>query len=142
MFTSLALALLIPVADLSDDAKKALKELEGDWIAVATASGGKERDVTNDADRPRVTFTGAKFSLGKVLGDGEITALDPTTSPKIVDFVMRRKPESGHVNEAIFKVEKGTLTVVVYLGEGKKRPTGFGVPEDSDTWRLTFERAK
>lgn len=142
MFAALALALVVPGADLSDDAKKALKELEGDWVAVATASGGKERDVTNDADRPRVTFTGAKFSLGKQLGDGEITALDPSTTPKIADFVMRRKPESGHVNEAIFKVEKGTLTVVVYLGEGKKRPTGFGVPEDSDTWRLTFERAK
>jgi uncharacterized protein (TIGR03067 family) len=142
VFTSLALALLVPVADLSDDAKKALKELEGDWVLVARASGGKETDVTTDADRLRVTFAGAKFSLGKQLGDGEITALDPSTKPKIADFVMRRKPESGHVNEAIFKVEKGTLTVVVYLGEGKKRPTGFGVPEDADTWRLTFERAK
>lgn len=142
MLTSLALALLVPVADLSADAKKALKELEGDWVLVAQANGGKERDVTNDAALARVTFTGAKFSLGKVLGDGEITALDPSTDPKIVDFVMRRKPESGHVNEAIFKVEKGTLTVVVYLGEGKKRPAGFGVPEDTDTWRLTFERAK
>lgn len=142
MFASLALTLLLPVADLSDDAKKALKELDGDWVAVATASGGKERDVTSDADRPRVSFAGAKFSLGKVLGDGEIVALDPSTNPKIVDFVMRRKPESGHVNEAIFKVEKGTLTVVVYLGEGKKRPAAFGVPEDTDTWRFTFERAK
>jgi uncharacterized protein (TIGR03067 family) len=142
VFASIALALLAPVADLSDDARKALKELEGDWVLVAQASNGKERDTSNDADRIRVTFTGAKFSLGKTLGDGEITALDPSTNPKIADFVMRRKPESGHVNEAIFKVEKGTLTIVVYLGEGKKRPAGFGVPEDSDTWRLTFERAK
>ncbi len=142
MFPTLALALLAPVADFSADAKKALKELEGDWVLVAQASSGKERDTTNDADRLRVTFAGAKFSLGKQLGDGEITALDPSTNPKIADFVMRRKPESGYVNEAIFKVEKGTLTVVVYLGEGKKRPAGFGVPEDSDTWRLTFERAK
>jgi uncharacterized protein (TIGR03067 family) len=142
VFTVAALALFAPAADLSAEAKKALKELEGDWVLVAQASNGKERDTTGDADRLRVTFAGAKFSLGKTLGDGEITALDPSTNPQIVDFVMRRKPESGHVNEAIFKVAKGTLTVVVYLGEGKKRPTGFGVPEDSDTWRFTFERAK
>jgi uncharacterized protein (TIGR03067 family) len=142
VFVTVALALLAPAADLSAEAKKVLKELEGDWVLVALANGGKERDTSGDTDRLRVTFAGAKFSLGKQLGEGEIVGLDPSTNPQIVDFVMRRKPASGHVNEAVFKVEKGTLAVVVYLGEGKKRPTGFGVPEDTDTWRFTFERAK
>lgn len=140
MFAALVTAVVLPVADLSDAAKKELKALEGEWVAVATASNGSERELP-ERERLRVTFTGAKFALDK-LGTGEITALDPSTDPKIVDFVMKREPASGYVNEGIYKVEKGTLTLVVYLGEGKKRPTGFGIPEGTDTWRLTFERPK
>jgi uncharacterized protein (TIGR03067 family) len=88
-----------------------------------------------------VTIKGTKFTFGKY-GDGEVTALDPTLKPKIVDFKMLRKPESGATNEAIFKVEKDTLLVVVYLGEDKKRPDSFEIPKDAHTVRFTLKRAK
>src|SRR5215471_19462179 len=121
MFVAALIAsLFAPSADLSEAAKKELKALEGDWIVVATATDGKERELPAD-EQIAVTIKGKTFTFGK-FGDGEVTALDPSLKPKTVDFKMLRKPESGEINEAIFKLEKDTLTVVVYLGEDKKRP--------------------
>ncbi len=127
-------------ADLNETAKKELNALEGEWTVVATAVNDKETEVPVD-ERIAVTVSGAKFTFGK-FGDARVTALDPTTTPKILDFKMLRKPESGVRNEAIYKFQKDTLTVVVYLGEGSKRPGSFDVPKDMDTMRFTLKRLK
>ena len=139
MFTAVVVAsLLAPAADLNEATKKELKALEGEWSVVATAQDGKETEPPAD-ERIAVTVTGTTFTFGK-FGDGQVTALDPSTGPKIVDFKMLRKPESGVTNEGIFKIEKGTLTVVLYVGEGNKRPASFDVPKDADTIRFTLKR--
>ncbi|VTR93754.1 unnamed protein product [Gemmata massiliana] len=143
MFSAVLVAsLFAPAADLNEAARKELKALEGDWVLVSTAANGIERDLSED-ERIAVTVTGTKFTFGK-LGDGEITALDPSTSPKIVDFKMLRKPESGVTNEAIFKVEKDALTVVVYLGEGSRRPANFdaATEKESQTAKFVLKRVK
>ena len=133
-------ALFVPAADLSDAAKKELKSLEGEWAVVAYASDGKERELPIE-EQVAVTVKGEKFTFGK-FGDGAVTALDPTLSPKVIDFKMLRKPESGVTNEAIYKLDKDTLVVVVYLGDDKKRPDGFDVPKDGQTGRFTLKRPK
>ena len=142
MFTALVVAsLLAPAADLSEAAKNELKSLDGEWTVVATAQNDKERELPAD-EQIAVTITGGgKFTFGKY-GDAQITALDAATTPKIVDFKMLRKPESGATNEAIYKIEKDALTVVVYLGEGSKRPAAFDVPKDNDTMRFVLKRLK
>lgn len=137
---TLITALLAPAADLSDEAKKELNALEGEWTVIAQASDGKERELPVE-EQLAVTVKGAKFTFGK-FGDAEITALDPTLKPKILDFKMLRKPESGVTNEAIYKLDKDTLVVVVYLGDDKKRPDGFDVPNDAQTHRFTLKRLK
>jgi uncharacterized protein (TIGR03067 family) len=138
--TVLLSALLATAADLSEAAKKELKALEGEWTVVAYASDGKERDLPAE-EQIAVSIKGAKFTFGKY-GDAEVTALDPSLKPKIVDFKMLRKPESGATNEAIYKLEKDTLTVVLYLGEDKKRPDSFDIPKDGQTGRWILKRAK
>jgi uncharacterized protein (TIGR03067 family) len=136
----LVVMLVAAPADLSDDAKKELKALEGEWTVVATAADGKERELPVE-EQIAVTVKGTKFTFGK-FGDGEVTALETTTKPKLVDFKMLRKPESDFTNEAIFKLEKDVLTVVLYVGEDKKRPASFDVPSDSMTIRFTLKRVK
>jgi uncharacterized protein (TIGR03067 family) len=133
-------ALLAPAADLSDAAKKELKALEGEWTVVAQASDGKERELPVE-EQIAVSVKGDTFTFGK-FGDAKIIALDPTLSPKTLDFKMLRKPESGVINEGIYKLEKDTLTVVVYVGDDKKRPGGFDVPADALTVRFTLKRPK
>ena len=141
MFTTILVAMFVASsADLSEEAKKELKAMEGDWTVVAMATDGKDRELPVD-EQIAVTVKGKMFTFGK-FGDGEVTAIDPTLKPKIVDFKMLRKPESGVTNEGIFKLEKDTLTVVVYLGEDTKRPANFEIPEDAKTIRFTLKRAK
>lgn len=137
---AVVVSLLAPSADLSEDAKKLLKALEGDWKLVAMDFNGNERELP-EREQQSVTIKGTKFTLDK-FGEGEITALDPATTPPLVDFVMRRKPESGFTNEAIYKLEKDTLIVVVYVGEDRKRPASFDVPKDGFTVRFTLKRVK
>ncbi|HEY1188471.1 MAG TPA: TIGR03067 domain-containing protein [Gemmata sp.] len=141
MFTAAVLASLV-AADLNEAAKKELKAVEGDWIVVSWVVNGEARELPADEQVP-VTIQGTKFSFGK-FGDGEITSLDPSTDPKILDFKMLRKPPSGVTNEAIFKVEKEALVVVVYLGEGNNRPTRFDAAEkkDSNNAKLVLKRTK
>ncbi|MBP3954556.1 TIGR03067 domain-containing protein [Gemmata sp. G18] len=137
MFTAMLVAsLFAPAADLNEAAQKELKALEGDWLLVSWVTNGTERELAAD-EQITVTVTGAKFTFGK-FGDGQVTALDPSTSPPIIDFKMLRKPESGVTNEAIFKVEKHVLTVVVYLGEGSKRPANFDAAAEKESQAAKF----
>lgn len=133
---------LAPAADLNEAAKKELKAVEGNWTVVSWVINGEERELPAD-EQVAVTITGAKFTFGK-FGDGEFTAIDPSTDPKILDFKMLRKPASGVTNEAIYKVEKETLTVVVYLGEGSNRPANFDAAskKDSNTAKFVLKRSK
>lgn len=142
MFTAvLAVSLFAPAADLGEAAKKELKNLEGDWTVVAMAQGGKDRELPLEEQMAVTVTADGKFTTGK-FGAAQITALDATTTPKILDFQMLRKPPSGVTNEAVYKIEKDTLTVVVYLGEGNNRPDGFDVPTGSTTIRFVLERVK
>ncbi|MCS6866329.1 MAG: TIGR03067 domain-containing protein [Gemmataceae bacterium] len=141
MFTAtwLMLALAAP-AEWPEPVQKELKALEGEWVVVAIAHEGKERELTDD-EQVVITITSGKFTH-PTLGSGQVTALDPTTDPKIVDFKMLRQPESGFINEAIYKLEQDTLTVVMYLGDDKRRPASFAVPTDNQTLRFTLKRRK
>ena len=142
MFTAmLAASLLAPAADLGEAAKKELKKLEGEWTVVAMAQGGESRELPVDEQMAVTIAADGKFTAGK-LDPAQITALDTTATPKILDFQMLRKPPSGATNEAVYKIEKDKLTVVVYLGEGNKRPSGFDVPTDTTTIRFVLERVK
>lgn len=137
-----ALLVSLVAADLTEAAKKELKAVAGDWTVVAWVINGDERELPTDEQVP-VTITGTKFTFGK-FGDGEVTALDPTTDPKVLDFKMLRTPPSGVTNEAIFKVEKDALVVVVYLGEGSNRPASFDAAgkKGSNAAKFVLKRTK
>ncbi len=139
MFTATCLLLAIAAPpEFSEQAQKELKALEGEWVAVGLAHDGKERELTDD-EQVVITIKDGKFTHPS-LGSGQVVALDPTTDPKIVDFKMLREPPSGVINEAIYKLERDTLTVVMYLGDDKRRPASFEVPTDARTLRFTLKR--
>jgi hypothetical protein len=48
----------------------------------------------------------------------------------------------GQVDEAVYKVEGETLTICLYQGMGKRRPTSFETPKDSDTILVVFKRVR
>src|SRR4051812_10962608 len=89
-----ALLMLVPAAapedknPLSADAQKELKKLEGEWKAVKLMFDGNEKAPEEELI---VGFAGNKMTVRQ--GDNkdrvvelEVTAVDPSTTPRCIDF--------------------------------------------------------
>lgn len=150
MFATLvALALVAPAApddkekELSEVAKKELKALEGKWTATKMTIDGNDVPPPDD-DNKTIEIKGRKFLLGgKEIF--HVAAIDPSTDPKLIDF--KGLADMGdlrkdNVYEAIYKIEKDTFTLVLYFGEGQKRPDKFEAGKGSKVALVTFEREK
>jgi uncharacterized protein (TIGR03067 family) len=147
--TILALALAAPAApedkekELTAAAKKELKALEGKWTVTKLAIDGNDVPAP-ESDEKNIEFKGRKFLLGgKEIFD--IDSLDPSTDPKLIDFkglADMGEIRTGTVYEGIYKLEKDTLTLALYFGEGQKRPTKFESEKDAKVAIVTLEREK
>src|SRR5436190_190649 len=123
-----ALSLFVPAAakdkekELTDAAKKDLKKLEGKWTAEKILVEGKEE--TPPDEQRIVEFKGRKFLFGdKELFD--VAGLDPSADPKCLDF--KALNDMGEIRkdtvyEGIYKLDGDTLTLALYIGEGRERP--------------------
>lgn len=129
--------------ELSDAAKKELKALEGKWNATKLTIDGTDVPPPED-DNKTIEIKGRKFLLGgKEIF--HVAAIDPSTDPKLIDF--KGLADMGELRkdntyEAIYKIEKDTLTLVIYFGEGQKRPGKFESGKDSKVAVAVFEREK
>jgi uncharacterized protein (TIGR03067 family) len=154
MFAALvALTLAAPV-DVPDDKEKALpeaaqkelKKIEGKWKAVKVVVGGNE-DVGGGKDR-FIEFKSRKLILtddGKEMEFFEVVAMDPSTTPKILDLkatVDEGPLTKGTVVEAIYKLDGDDLTIALYIGEGKKRPEKFESEKESMVILVALKREK
>jgi uncharacterized protein (TIGR03067 family) len=147
--TMLALALAAPAApddkekEFTEAAKKELKALEGKWTGTKFVIDGNDVPAP-EGDEKTIEFKGRKFLLaGKDFFD--ITGLDPSTDPKLIDFKGLQdmgEITKGTTYEAIYKIEKDTLTIAIYYGAGQKRPDKFESGKDSKVALVTFEREK
>lgn len=145
----LALSLVVPTADakekeLSDAAKKELKKLEGTWKGVKAVKEGDEEIPKAGDNDVFIEFKGRTMLLnGKELL--EVTGLDPSTDPKLIDFkaLVDQGPLSkGTVFEGIFKLDGDTLTLALSEEGGTNRPAKFEAPKGSKVIVVTFRREK
>jgi uncharacterized protein (TIGR03067 family) len=131
--------------ELSADAKKELKKLEGAWkaVKVVRADGEEEspkmggEDVVIEFKERALLLNGKEFL--------EITSVDPSTDPKCIDFkavVDRAAVTKGTVFEGIFKLDGDTLLLALDADGGTKRPAKFEPPKDSKVMVVTFKREK
>jgi len=147
--TLVALALVAPAApddkekELVDAAKKELKALEGKWTAAKLSIDGNDVPPP-EGDQKTAEFKGRTFLIGgkELL---RVANLDPSTDPKLLDF--KALADMGEIRkdttyEAIYKLDKDTLTIAIYFGEGQKRPDKFESAKDSKVAVVTFEREK
>lgn len=125
--------------ELPEAAKKEVAKLQGKWKGVKVAAKGREFEFGADDPEFIGEFKDRKWTLNGV-DKAEIVALDPTTDPKCFDLKSLEKARNGAVDEAIYKLDGDTLTICLYGGEGKKRPTGFGVPEGEGTVLMVLKR--
>src|SRR5579872_819555 len=120
--TLLALSLTAhadPPKNLPESAINELKKLEGKWKLELTARNGNERAPSDEGVEVFLTFKGRKVILredNKETEIFEISTLDTTTNPKLLDFklLVNREPwTKGTVVEAIYKLDEKALTVAI-----------------------------
>ena len=142
-----ALSLAAASADepkLSEAAQKELKKLEGKWKTAKAVVNGKIKAV----DEEFFKFKGRTIIITEGGDDTdifEVVALDPSTSPKILDLkaVVDMGPlAKGTMYEAIYKLDPDELSLAIYFGEGKKRPEKFESEKDSKVVVVSLKREK
>jgi uncharacterized protein (TIGR03067 family) len=112
----------------ADAVAEELRKLQGTWRQVAYERGGVKSPIDEEAGwSPRVTFTGDAFVV--TLADGSVPIrgtfhLDPTRSPKTVDWMDSIGEDAGKVIPAIYELEGDRFTFCA-ASPGLPRPTEF-----------------
>jgi uncharacterized protein (TIGR03067 family) len=143
--TLIALAGLtvVGLARGGDEVKKELSALQGTWhIDSIQESFGKappedsvkEFVVTVKDDIMKVTHKGAAGPVFKL-------KLDPTKSPKTIDFLHTEGPDKGKTEPGIYKIEGETLTYCV-TDIGKDRPMAFATKEGTRNTLFVLKKVK
>jgi uncharacterized protein (TIGR03067 family) len=149
MSALVAVLMIVPFApinakDLSAEGKKELEKLQGKWKATKVVIDGNETEPQMDGSDVIIQFKKEKFLLaGSELFD--VTALDPSTTPKLLDFKALQDMgdiSKGTTYEGIYRLDGDTLEIALYIGEGSKRPGKLESPKDSKIIVATFKREK
>jgi uncharacterized protein (TIGR03067 family) len=130
---------------LPEAAKKELKKLEGVWKAVKLVREGTEEESPKMGGEDVVI----EFKGNALLRNGkdflEVTAVDPSTDPKCIDFkaIVDSGPVTkGTVFESIYKLDGDTLLLALHPEGGSNRPAKFESPKESKVIVVTFQREK
>jgi len=132
---------LLVRAEASEEAKKDLAKLQGEWTMVAAAADGQpmpeemrtamRRFCTND--EVTVTLNGQIFIKAKI-------TLDPSKTPKTIDYQMTEGLTKGEKQLGIYEFESDTVKFC-FSKPGENRPTelkpGFG--RTFSTWKKVKE---
>jgi uncharacterized protein (TIGR03067 family) len=140
MFLAAVMCLLAVQFAPSDEPKKGLQELQGNWTVVEAERHGSPLDEFKNAT---VTIEGEKFTTkagDKLLRAGTLKA-DPSKDPKTIDVTYTDGELQGKTRLGLYKVEGDTWTIFTGL-EGKDRPTELATKSGEGTVRLVLKRAK
>jgi uncharacterized protein (TIGR03067 family) len=139
------LAVLVALATLPDPtekwpeaARKELKALQGRWTVEKYLAKDREEAPAEE----QVVEIKGWFLLANGEVEAEFAAIDPGTSPKCLDLDLRDPDRKNPVAEGVFKLDGDTLTLCLYLGEGRSRPTGFDPPKDEGVMVAVLKRVK
>jgi uncharacterized protein (TIGR03067 family) len=145
MTTSLFLVFVVAVSlasiSPSDDAKDAVKSIQGTWLPQTGELGGKEfsQDILKTIKLviKDETYT---VTAGKEPDRGTLK-LDPSAKPKAMDIVGTDGPNKGKTILAIYEVTDDMLRICYDL-EGKKRPAEFKTAKDTQQLFIVYKREK
>lgn len=126
-----------------DSIKRDRQRIEGTWTVVALETNGNKAG-DDDARKLKVVIgADGSWSLnvdGREVAQG-ISSLNPTKSPKIIDFMTVVGDDAGKQSLGIYEIRETSLTFCV-APSGKERPGDFASQPGSDALFLTLEREK
>lgn len=135
----LVLAAAVPV--MSDSASD-LEPLQGGWTMVLVFRNGEE--VPPDQARSGeliIEDSDYRARLGEQTAHATIK-VDPSKSPKEIDFTYTDGTQKGKTVKGIFKIFGDDLTICRGLTDQDPRPTDFAAPVDSSRLLVTWKRSK
>jgi uncharacterized protein (TIGR03067 family) len=115
--------------DVETSKNRERAELLGEWKFQWIEVDGQRNDPAETEAPVKVVF-----DQTHVHHNDKKTAysIDTTTDPKLIDFDLTDDPDFRRTIEGIYKIEKGKLTICIFLGDGPSvRPTDFATKPDS-----------
>ncbi|MEI8020456.1 MAG: TIGR03067 domain-containing protein [Schlesneria sp.] len=124
-----------------DIIKRDLRRIEGTWTVVALETNGNKAG-DDDARKLKVVIgADGSWSLnvdGREVAQGT-SSIDPTKTPKIIDFKTVVGEDAGKQSLGIYEVGETSMKFCVATS-GKERPGDFASLPGSDVLFLTLER--
>ena len=110
-----------------EEIAKEMQKLQGTWKQIAYERNGVDEPDDEPGWNPTTTFTDDRFLV--TLADGSrpiegVYKIDPTTSPKTVDWMDQTGPDAGKTIQAIYKLEGSNFTFCA-AEPGHPRPAEF-----------------
>jgi uncharacterized protein (TIGR03067 family) len=128
-----------PPKELSKEAKKELKALEGKWRVVKFTHSDRETTPGEGDYAVVVEFKGKTIDFAGS-ATGVVVEVDTTTDPKCLDFKGLYKKDT--IYESVYKRDGDNLTWAIYHGQGKNRPVSFDKPTDPKVMVIVLNRVK
>jgi len=134
-------------ADPSEDEVKAeLQKFQGTWVLVSGEMDGK-KVAEEHVKQSKITFDGNKMMVDTPHQSTEtivatITKLDPTKTPKEMQWVRATGPNAGTTMIAIYEFEGADQYKIRFDPAGKAVPKEFGTTEGTGHIWHTWRRVK
>jgi uncharacterized protein (TIGR03067 family) len=138
-------ALLAGDAEPKNPAQDDLKLLQGSWKVVALEIDGVKAKPEG-LQGGRWAFKDSVVRCadpGQELRVWASVKLDPSKTPKHIDFLDLEGPRKGKMSQGIFKWDRGRLVICFrYRESAEGRPREFRTEADSYLGMITLERGK
>jgi len=136
----IAVLVLIGVGGAQDTAKKEMARLEGEWSMVSGEANGNLLPAEVVKSGKRVAKEGATtITIGGTVFFKAKFTIDPTKSPKAIDYAMTEGPTKGKTHLGIYKLD-GETVKFCFAAPGKARPTEFTAKDGSQRTLSVWKR--
>jgi uncharacterized protein (TIGR03067 family) len=145
LLTAASLAPPSPADDKEDAGRKELKKLEGTWQMVAGEHEGRKIPDEN-VRKSRITWKGAEVAVDTPHQSAHTirarVTLDPSRSPREMDWVREVGPEKGKTQHAIFEFLSEDEYRICFAPGDSPRPREFHTRPGTGEFQHVWKRVK
>jgi uncharacterized protein (TIGR03067 family) len=136
----IALLVLVSATRAQDAVTKEMAQLEGEWSMVSGEANGVSLPWETVQTGKRVAKDGeTTITIGGQLYFKAKFSIDPTKTPKAIDYAMTAGPTKGKTHLGIYELDGDTVKFC-FAAPGKERPTEFTAPEGSQRTLSVWKR--
>jgi len=136
----LVLLALVAAAAAQDIILKEMAKIEGQWSMVSGEANGQAMPDAMVKTGKRVAKDGeTTITIGGQLYFTAKFTIDPTKSPKAIDYLMTEGPTKGKTHLGIYELNGDTLKFC-FAAPGGDRPNDFTAEEGSERTLSVWKR--